>query len=196
MLFRISIILVCLIAFITGCNSLVSQFAGTHRLRSYAIEEIEFEGAGDADYLEIRGGWQTGDFVYGKPRKAGQKGIIQYPVVGEARLEKRDRGTAIPVSVIVWQALPDPACVASASCAEKKETLIRGIVRRIPPRGNELEALTRKGYLLAENVVFIEAGQAPIAWYWLVLIMLAAAILAIGMEWRYLQQLTLDLRVD
>ncbi len=183
MLTRVLIILACVVVFINGCNSLISQVAGTHRLRSYTIEEVEYEGVGDADYVEIRGGWQTGDFLYGEPRRESQRGIVQYPVVSEFRYRKRQGGENIPLSLVAWRAEFDPPCVAADSCAPVREVVLRGLVRRVPPRGDRLEALPDLGYELTDYAVFVEAGRQPLAWYWNTLMMAGALALALGIEW-------------
>ena len=186
MLTRVLIVLVCVVVFITGCNSLVSQLTGTHRLRSYSMEEVELAGVGDADYVEIRGAWQTGDFLYGEPRKEDQRGIIQYPLLSEYRLQEYEKGGPVPVRVIAWEAEFDPPCLADTSCAEKQEVVLRGLVREVPDRGNRLSALDDHGYQLAERPVFIEAYREPMAWYWNVAMMTGAALLALAVEWRQL----------
>ena len=84
MIVRIIIILLCLVFFINGCNSLISQFFGTHKLRSFDMAEVAEKGIGDADYVEITNARFEPDFVYQEAEEPGSPPIILYPVFAES----------------------------------------------------------------------------------------------------------------
>jgi len=183
MIVRIIIILVCVTFFINGCNSLISQFFGTHKLRTYDVETVEKEGVGDSDYINLSSAQLNGDFVYQESEYPNEPGVIIYPVLTKAQVEEKDNGKIVKPSLIAWTADFHAPCVQSQNCIPKGVQSITGVVRDIPDNQLPgLEKLQKQGYEIGAQVTFVNQGEAPLAWYWNGLIMLGAAAIAVGVE--------------
>lgn len=176
MIVRVIIILLCLVFFINGCNSLVSQFFGTQKLRSFDMETVAQEGIGDADYVEIKGARFVTDFVYHDPGEPGNPPILLYPVFAGGEQDTN------PI-ILAWTADFFDPCVEADTCISAGIRTLEGVVRPLP-RDNRaaLGQLREKGYKWAEPPLVINHNEAPVNWYWNALMMLGAAVVAIGME--------------
>jgi hypothetical protein len=183
MLFRVIVLLGCIIVFINGCNSLISQHFGTHKLRTFSMDEVIGNGIGDADFVEIHGAWQTGDFVYVPPRRGEKKGIILYPLLADRELTEADAGRKVAPRLIVWTEDFDPACVEQKNCIERKEVTLKGIIRELSREKNLSSELPKQKYDLSARIVYIEAGRAPLPWHWNLGMMAGAFLIAFYMEW-------------
>jgi hypothetical protein len=176
MIVRIIIILLCLVFFINGCNSLVSQFFGTHKLRSFEVSDVAEKGIGDADYVEISGARFEPVFVHQEASEPGSPPIIVYPVFAEGEGKKQ-------AVLLAWTADFFDPCVAADSCISAGVRTLKGVVRPIPDDNlAALDSLREKGYSWVENPIVINQDEDPIDWYWNALMMLGAALVAIGME--------------
>ncbi|MCO6476579.1 MAG: hypothetical protein J5I94_08150 [Phaeodactylibacter sp.] len=182
MIIRLLIILGCVVVFINGCNSLISQNFGTHKLRIYSMEEVQQSGIGDADFIEINGGLLSGDFVFKAAKSPANPGVIIYPVLTEEQLEAHSRGAAVTPEIIAWTTNFPSQCVEAGNCIESGPVTLRGIVRDLPKDRQGQGQLVEKGYGLSENAVFVEYGQEPLAWYWNLLMMAGAAAAIFGIE--------------
>lgn len=176
MIIRIVIILLCLVFFINGCNSLISQFFGTHKLRTFTMGEVLSTGLGDADYVEISGAHFNGDFVYQAASDTSSPPIILYPVLARDSAGQR-------VALLAWSADFHSPCVEAGDCVLTGERKLRGVIREVPSENQEaFKILKARGYDWPALVPVVNEGEAPIAWYWNALVMLAAAGFALGME--------------
>lgn len=186
MIVRIILILVCISFFINSCNSLVSQFFGTHKLRTLPITQAQQEGVGDADYLELEDVSLSGDFAFQASAYPNSPGIILYPVLTPEQAEQRAQGQDVTLHFVAWTADFHSPCVDEGNCISAGTQNLRGVVREIPEdRLPGLDKLRAQGYVIKERVVTINQGEAPIAWYWNALAMLGAAAFAVGMEAYY-----------
>ncbi len=183
MLFRIVIVLFSVVAFINGCSSLISRVAGTHKLRTYAMENVLAEGIGDADYIEVSGAWRSGDFVHTPPLKRGYKPVVAYPVLSQAQIDSLGKGMAVRPAVIAWSQKFDPECVNAGNCAPKEAFTLDGITRKIDKERNRIHTLDASKYVVPQNVIYIETGRKPLDWYWNLAIMLFALALGGGTEY-------------
>lgn len=176
MIIRIIIILLCLVFFINGCNNLVSQFFGTHKLRSLTMETFVREGVGDADYIRIDGAYLDGAFVYQQPEEAGYPPVLIYPVLAASEAGSR-------AALLAWTADFFDPCVDSGDCIAKGKRSLKGVVQPLPREYLEgLAELEAMGYEWPEPPVMVKENEAPVAWYWNALMMLGAAAVAIGLE--------------
>ena len=176
MIVRIIIILLCLVFFINGCNSLVSQFFGTHKLRSFEMSAVAREGIGDADYVEIKGARFEPEFVHQEATEPGSPPIILYPVFAD---DEQSRHAVL----LAWTADFFDPCVAADTCISAGVRTIKGVVRPIPEDNlAALDRLRERGYTWADKPIVINHNEAPVDWYWNALMMLGAAVVAIGME--------------
>ncbi len=179
---RLTAILLCIVFFITGCNSLISQFFGTHKLRSLSVDEALDQGLGDADYVELLDAWQTGDYIVVPPKTTADRAVLIFPIVGKVQLEKLDAGQTITPQIIGWTKNFSIQCDDANNCAPRLNMDYQGIVREMRRQKNRAHMLPDNRYQLPEDVVYVEVGRAPLAWYWNLLMMLGGLGLAFYIE--------------
>jgi hypothetical protein len=183
MIVRIIIILVCITFFINGCNSLISQYFGTHKLRTFDMEKAVKEGIGDSDFVSLDNAWLNGDFVFQASEYPNTPGVIIYPVLTAEQKEQRSKGERVKPAFIAWSADFHSPCVGENNCIEPRVAAVSGVVREVPKdRQVGIDKLDAKGYIGLEEAVFINHGEEPAPWYWNALMMLIPAIIAVGME--------------
>jgi len=187
MLFRIVIVLFSVVAFINGCNSLISRVAGTHKLRQYSMEQVVQEGIGDADYIVAASAWRSGDFVHTPPLKRGYKPVLAYPVLSKSQMDSIEKGIPVHPAIIAWTQRFDNNCVNAGTCAPREEFMLKGITRKIDKERNRVQTLPKERYVISDKVSYLEIEREPLAWYWNLAIMLAALILGGGTEWYHSQ---------
>ncbi len=184
MLFRFIVVLGCIVMFINGCNSLISQNFGTHKLRTLSMEQVVRENIGDADYIEVSGAWQSGDYIHAPGGRTSKKPILIYPLLDRAQLTALDSNQVVQPAIVAWTEEFAPDCVEKKNCIERREFTLKGIVRNIPKEKNRSGELPASRYQLPENVIFVEVNKAPIAWYWNLAMMVGAVALAFALELR------------
>ncbi|MBK7871374.1 MAG: hypothetical protein IPJ74_12225 [Saprospiraceae bacterium] len=184
MLYRLIIVLGCIVLFVNSCNSIISSFTGTHKLRKFTMEQIEQKGVGDSDFVEITGVWVPGDFRHAPPRQGERKGVVQYPAMSQERYQQWQNGDSVRTSVIIWTQGFDPNCVQRGDCITPGQKTIRGIVNKMPKSKNKLKELPAK-YQIPERAIFIETERAPLVWYWHLALMGVAVLLGLGVEFIY-----------
>lgn len=186
MIVRIIVVLVCVVFFINGCNSLVSQFFGTHKLRTFRMEQVQQDGIGDADYVEIPDAYLSGEYVHQPSQYEGEPPILLYPLLTPEQLKQHRLGESVEPAILAWTADFYSPCVDEENCLEAGRARTRGVVRDIPDaNAGAVDKLRAQGYEVGPQVKAINNGQAPIAWYWNALMMLLPLGLAIGMEAYY-----------
>ncbi len=182
MIIRILIILACVVVFINSCNSLISQNFGTHKLRTYTMEEAVESGIGDADFIELKNAYLSGDFVFKAAENPNGPGVVIYPVLSASQLEAHGRGETVAPDFIAWTTDFPSQCVEAGNCVEKGQLSLKGIVRSLPDDRQGQQQLENKGYEITEQAIFIDHGQEPLAWYWNLLMMIGAAAVAFLVE--------------
>lgn len=182
MLFRIVIVLFSVVAFINGCNSLISRVAGTHKLRQYNMEQVQEQGIGDADFIEATEAWRSGDFVHTPPIKRGYKPVLAYPVLSRSQMDSIEKGLAVHPAIIAWTQRFDGSCVNAGNCVPKEAFTLRGITRKIDKERNRISTLPKERYVISDNITHLEIEREPLAWYWNLVIMLVALLLGGGTE--------------
>lgn len=182
MLFRVVIVLICVVAFINGCNSLISRVAGTHKLREYAMPELLRTGIGDADYIRVESAWRSGDFIHTPPLKRGYKPVIAYPVLSKSQKDSLENGLIVHPAIIAWTQRFDAGCVNAGNCAPAGSFVLSGIARPIDKERNRSSSLSKSRFSIPENVIYIETERKPLDWYWNLLIMVLALGIGGGME--------------
>lgn len=185
MLYRLLIAFGAVVLFINSCNSILSGLTGTHKLRQYTIEDIEKQGVGDSDFIEITGGQRTGDFQYAPPRKGEKVGAIQYPLVSAERQMQLDSAIQTRIAVIAWTQAYDPACVERGDCAPRGPATIKGVVRKMEKSKNRTQAFDNQRYDISKYAVYVETDRAPLPWYWHLALMGVAVLLGVGTEFFY-----------
>lgn len=187
MLYRLVIVLGCVVLFVNSCNSVISSFTGTHKLRTFTVEQVEKDGLGDSDFVEITGVWVPGDFLHVPPRKGERKGVVQYPAMSQDRYNLLQNNQPVRTSIIVWTQGFDPNCVQRGDCVTTGKKTIRGIVNKMPNAKNKTKELPAK-YELPQHVIYVETERAPMAWYWHLVLMGVAGLLILGTEFYYNQR--------
>ncbi|MCB0596690.1 MAG: hypothetical protein H6557_33220 [Lewinellaceae bacterium] len=182
MIIRILIILGCVVVFINGCNSLISQHFGTHKLRGYTMEEVQQSGVGDADFIEVENAVLSGDFVFKAAKSPTNPGVIIYPVLSREQLAAHNRGETVSPNIIAWTTDFPSQCVEAGNCIKAGPLALKGIVRNLPDDRQGQGQLEEKGYRVADSAIYLDHGQAPLAWYWNLLLMLGAAAAIFGIE--------------
>jgi hypothetical protein len=176
---KISLILTGTVFFISGCNSLVSQFFGTHKLRTFTAEEVLRQGVGDADYIAITDAWITDDYMVVPPRNKADRAVLIYPVVSASQLAAIDSGKVVEPLAIAWTRNFDLSCDTDQNCVKREGPLrLEGVVRDMNKSKNRAHLLPSDRYRLPELPLYLESGRAPIAWYWNLLMMVGGLALA------------------
>lgn len=185
MLYRIIIVLALMVVFINSCNSVISIFAGTHKLRHYDMKTAVGEGVGDADFIEVSDAWLSTDFVYSPREHPKGTGILEYPVLTADQYEKWERGEPVDVRMIAWTEMDDTTCVDRGKCFDRGQTVLRGMVRKVNPRRDETENLPSAKYAVGEKPLYLQVDIAPRPWYIHLLGMIGSLGLALFIEWRF-----------
>ena len=149
---------------ITGCNNLISQRFGTHRLRVLSATELAAGGVGDADFLEVT----DAELGPGVVRRLLHEGRQDYAI--ERPLVRRSAPAPAPRLLTAWWPCRGTHC-AAASLPPGGATALRGMVTA--PRGSRGGAAT-----------YLKLGDAPLAWYWNLLLLLGGLGIALLTEGR------------
>lgn len=184
MLFRVLTVLICLVVFINGCNSVVSQHFGTHKLRHFTIDQALTKGIGDSDFIELSGATPSGDFVYVPGKRANNPGIIIFPLLSETQLTQLDQGQQVRPRVIAWTEDFNADCVKQGNCVPRGVQTYKGVIRSLSKEKNKTGQLPAGKYALPEYVIYMEVNREPIAWYWNVAMMAGSVLLAFIVERR------------
>ena len=174
MLFRFIFILLCIVGFINSCNSIISLNFGTHKLRSVSMSEIEKDGLGDADFIEITDAYLSGDFIHAKGTKKEDGGLIIYPILSENQFQVLDKEEKAKTGLFAWTDTFVWDCLEEKSCAPKGKTTVKGVIRTIYPEKDKSSDFNEQ-FELADVPIFIEAGRVPTPWYIHLLLMILAA---------------------
>ena len=175
---KITLILTGTVFFISGCNSLVSQFFGTHKLRTFTAEQVLQQGVGDADYIEITDAWLTGDYMVVPPRNKADRAVLIYPVVSASQLAAIDSGKVVEPLAIAWTRNFDISCDTDQRCITRQQLRLEGVVRDMNKSKNKAHLLPAEHYRLPALPLYLESGRAPIAWYWNLLMMVGGLAVA------------------
>lgn len=181
---RIIAILFCVVFLINGCNSLISQFFGTHKLRTYSMPDVLTDGLGDSDYVKIDNAWQSGDYIVVPPRTAAEKAVLIFPLLSEEQLAAAEAGKVVEPRIICWTREFSLNCDEENTCAPRAEVSKTGIIREMRRQKNKAHMLSANKYRLPENVDYVEIGREPLAWYWNLLIVLGSLGFAFYIEYR------------
>ncbi len=183
MVYRLIILLACLVFFINSCNSLISLQFGTHKLRTFSMEDILRKGIGDADFIEITDAWTSGDFYHvpGKHEKDG--GLILYPILSEEQVKLLEKNQKITPYFVGWTQTFPWECLEQKNCVKKEELRISGIVRELKEEDQQLSALPGGYDFATKPPVYLEVGRQPTAWYWHLLLLVGSGSIAFILEY-------------
>lgn len=173
---RLFIMLVGVVFFINGCNSLFSRYLGTHRLHEFAIGDLKSGGVGAADFVTVTGGVATGDFAVGPLKNKKDRAVVLFPIVSEADLAELQAGKPVKPRIIAWEKRPVGEDPSKGYTGPSGAFPIKGLVRKPLKRQNKAADLPAAKYTAPEKAVYVEINKEPIAWYWNLAMMLGAAM--------------------
>ncbi|GJM35311.1 MAG: hypothetical protein DHS20C18_43120 [Saprospiraceae bacterium] len=182
MIYRLVILLTCVVVFINSCNSLISLQFGTHKLRTFSMETALSEGIGDSDYLELSDAWTNGEFYHVPGKHAKDGGLILYPILSESQVEAVDSGQKVMPYFVAWTQTFPWECLEQNNCVKKEKLVITGVIRELKEEDQQLDQLPDHYNFDQNKVVYLEVGRAPTAWYWHLLFLGAAAGIAFAIE--------------
>lgn len=175
MTIRTIVMLVCIVAFINGCNSLISQQFGTNKLRNVSMDQARKSGLSDADYVELTNAQITGDFIFAPGRNENDKAVVLYPLVDQRQLDSLREGNPVWIKLIGWEKRR-PGSIPDTVSIDTRREVYRGLVREPGNRFNKARELNPDKYRLSRNLVYVEMGKEPLEWYWNVAIMLVSFV--------------------
>ena len=164
---------------ITGCNGLISQQFGTHRLRTLPVEEAIASGLGDADFVELTGAVVGEPVIVGPALRASDKDYVLRPVFTPTQQAEWQKGKSVTVSLVSWTETDDPATQTVPSCTAPQHCSLRGLLSEPTDKKNPVANWTGQRIALAPDVVYLQLGEAPMAWYWNLALLLGGLALAL-----------------
>jgi hypothetical protein len=179
---RLLIVLSGIVLTINGCNGLLSQFFGTHKLQTYHAETALREGVGDADFVSLTDGFTTGRFVVGPALHETDKDILLYPIFSAAQADSLEQGQSVTAGIIGWETNYDPPCIERADCVAAGSRTLTGLVREPNPRKNRVADLGSEQVRIAGRPLFMEIDREPLAWYWNLLMFAGGIGMAFAVE--------------
>ncbi|MBC6995186.1 hypothetical protein QWY85_05655 [Neolewinella lacunae] len=193
MIFRYLLMFAGIVMMITGCNSLVSQQFGTHRLRTIPLETVEGSGVGDADFVEIANAQLGTPFIVGPALRSTDKDYVLRPVFSAGQQAAWAAGETVAVSLVAWTETEDPDCTTPPGCLPPSDLPLRGLVSPPTEKKNPVGEWTAQRIKLRPNVVYLQLYEQPMAWYWNLLLLLGGLALAIVPEAIRFQRRSRDL---
>lgn len=171
-----------LIVMINGCNSLISQHFGTHKLRVIDAATLEVNGLGDADFIRLEGAELGTNYIVGPKLNERGKDYHLHPVFTPAMAAAYAAGETVEPLAIAWFKIPYPDCVKNGDCIPEMDAGLQGLVANPGKKQHPMEAWAAQRIRLAPKVVYIQLGERPLAWYWNLLLFLGGISLALGTE--------------
>ena len=169
-----------IVLMITGCNSLVSQQFGTHRLRTLPAGGATATDVGEADFVRITGVNPAGPTLGGGDADRWGDYVRFVPLLTPAQEAERRANGRVTTGLVGWFKTTDPARQRPAAAAES--SAVTGLVN--PPAARYVSTVdwSAAGVSLAEPVVYVQIGERPLAWYYNLLLMLVGVLLAVVPE--------------
>ncbi len=159
---------------ITGCNSLLSQQFGTQRLRTIPIEEAG-SGVGDADFIRLTGARLADSLQQYQMLQSGESS----PVYHFWPIESVDGEF---YNIIAFWNSEKAGCVDPINCPPPTDR-IEGLVGP-PSEVPEPSSWVHVAAADFDDLVYLQLGQAPLAWYWNLLLFVGGIALAAGSQYR------------
>ncbi|TXF91646.1 hypothetical protein FUA23_00240 [Neolewinella aurantiaca] len=167
-----------IVLMITGCNSLVSQNFGTHRLRTLDVTEADAQAIGEADFIEVAGAVMAKVAVTTSKKDFWGNTTVCRPLLSPGQQQSLNAGTAIETQLVVCFKTEDPACHEDPACLPYSGTRAIGLVGEPQDAEQLLAQLAQHQIRLKSPVVFLQLGEKPMAWYWNLLIFVGGICLA------------------
>lgn len=171
-----------IIMLITGCNGLISQNFGTHRLRTVDVTTAIADGLGDADFVELTGAVVGEPSITGPALRSSDKDYVLRPVFTPEEHKNWLAGESVTTSVIAWTETDRidgkdfPYCAAPDYCG------MRGLLSIPTDQKNPVGQWPAQRITLAPDVMYLQLGEQPMAWYWNLALLLGGGLLALVPE--------------
>lgn len=176
-----------IVVMITGCNSLISQQFGTHRLRTVSLPAVIEEGLGDADHVRVTGGELASTYIVGEALRESDEDYHLHPILTPEQQQAHAAGDLVEVSLVGWYKLPYSDCLRNGDCLPADPQAI-GLVGEPTEKKNPVAEWERHNLRLAPDVYYLQLWKEPMAWYWNLLLFLGGLGLALGVEAIYHQR--------
>ena len=178
-----------MVMMITGCNSLISQFFGTHRLRAMPIEAAQTEGLGDADFVRLEAAVLHEEYLRGAPLHSTDKPIVIYPLLSEEQLAAHQAGEQVELRYLGWSTVFDLNCYDRGDCYSVGPGVAQGLVRPPNPRKTPTaDDWSAYNFQLSPEANYLQIGREPMAWYWNLLLFLLGIGIPVLLEARAFRQ--------
>lgn len=178
---RLVIVLLGIVVMVNGCNGLISQNFGTHKLRKISLEAVIADGLGDADYVEVKNAVLIEDYLVGPAIRASDMDYHLHPILTTEEAAKLTASQTATATMVGWYMIPYADCVKNGDCSVKGAAL-RGLVTAPTVKKNPKEKWAEKNIQLTDDVIYLQLWKAPLAWYWNALLFFGGIGLSIGVE--------------
>jgi hypothetical protein len=167
-----------IVLMITGCNSLVSQNFGTHRLRTLDISEASAQAIGEADFVEVAGA-MIGEVAVTTPKQdLWGKTIVCRPILSPEQQRAWKSGSTVETQLFGCFKTEDPTCHTDPNCLPYTGQQTIGLITE-PDEAEAIAAQWGQHRIkLKEKVVYLQLGEKPMAWHWNLLLFIGGICLA------------------
>ncbi|MEL6357680.1 MAG: hypothetical protein AAFQ37_12195 [Bacteroidota bacterium] len=179
---RLLIVLLGIVLMINGCNSLISQNFGTHRLRTLDLQKVLNNGLGDADFVRLENAVLSQEYLIGPALRASDEDYHLHAVLSPQQAQNMAEGQEVEVKMVGWYKIPYAGCVKNGDCQPDANPVIQGLITDPTDRKNPRNEWSAKHVNLAEEVIYLQLWKEPLAWYWNLLMFLGGIGMAIGIE--------------
>ncbi|MEM6395055.1 MAG: hypothetical protein AAF741_01815 [Bacteroidota bacterium] len=170
---------------ITGCNSLISQFFGTHKLRTLDLTEAVSEGIADADFVRLQNLIVAEQYQIGDALHSTDKDIVVFPLLMPDQRDRKNSGQLIAIEYMGWSNVFDNNCHERKDCYDATANYVQGLVRPPNPKKTPSDSSwAEMGYAISEDVRYLQVNREPQAWYWNLLLFLGGIGLPLALEYR------------
>lgn len=181
---RLLIVLAGIVVMINGCNSLISQQFGTHKLRVLQVQDVLDNGLNDADFVQLQGGQLTENYLIGPALRANDEDYHLHAILTPAQQLRYDQGETVQAGIIAWYKIPYQDCVKNGDCMPPAPRTIQGLVTEPTDKKNPISQWTAQRITLAPEVIYLQLWKEPLAWYWNLLMFLGGLGTALFVEAR------------
>ena len=166
MILRYLILFGGVVLMITGCNGLVSQQFGTHRLRTVPLTEAMVEGLGDADFVELTGAVLGEAQIVGPALRASDTDYLLRPILTPEQAGRWAAGETVETRFVGWRETDNAGSTSAPACPPPDFCALRGLVSTPTDRKNPVNDWPAQRIKLATDITYLQLGEAPMAWYW------------------------------
>ncbi|MFK8162790.1 MAG: hypothetical protein AB8H12_10040 [Lewinella sp.] len=184
MLLRYLVLFGGIVLMITGCNSLISQNFGTHRLRTVEVSVAASGGLGDADYVQLTKAIIGEAFIVGPALRSSDKDYVLRPIFNPEQAMEWKNGATVRTNLVAWTETTDPTCTTPPGCLPAATDPVIGLLSEPTWRKNPVDEWAAQRIQLGEEVAYLQLYEKPMAWYWNLLLFLGGLGLAIVPEAR------------